>query len=107
MVVAAVAAMAGCAGAAPQDVQDAIQHTLEDLRQCEVEVLPLVPLDATVVVTTLAGDVAPAPARATWWRRLRGLRVRLEGLQAWAKDVPFDVEAALAAALPTESKDGP
>jgi len=92
----------GCCGAAPQEVQDSLRHTLEDVALCEAEVLPLVPEDATVLVTTLAGVQAPAPARATWWRRLRGLRVRLEGLQAWAKDETFDAEAALAKALQTE-----
>ena len=96
--------VAGCCGAAPQEVQDAIAHTLEDVALCEAEVLPLVPDDATVLVTTLAGVQAPAPARVTWWRRLRGLRVRLEGLQAWAKDETFDVDAALAKALQTELK---
>lgn len=92
----------GCCGAAPQEVQDSLAHTLEDLARCEAEVLPLIPADATLPVAALDGAINQAPARLTWWRRLRGLRVRLEGLQAWAKDETFDPDAALARALQTE-----
>jgi hypothetical protein len=92
----------GCCGAAPKEVQDSLAHTLEDLARCEAEILPLVPADATLPVAALDGTVTQAPARLTWWRRLRGLRVRLEGLQAWAKDETFDADAALARALQTE-----
>ena len=79
----------GCCGAAPQPVQDACAHQVEDLQLLERELLPLVPETATARF----GETEQ-PARVGWAIRLRAYQVRGEALSAWAKGEAFDLAAA-------------
>lgn len=81
--------LAGCCGAAPQPVQDALAHQVEDLQLVERDLLPLVP-----EATTARFGETEQPARVGWAIRLRAYQVRAEALHAWAKGEAFDLAAA-------------
>lgn len=84
--VLALGAPGCCGGPAPQPIQDAVQHELEDLLRIDAEVVPLLS-DAVVEDTARS-------LQATWRLRVRAMALRVLTLLAWAKDEPIDVGAA-------------
>jgi hypothetical protein len=98
-------AFTGCASAAPDVVQDALAHQLEDFALAEAELLPLVPADATVTYTTLTGEEKTRPARELWSQRLRAFMFRGAGLLAWSRGEEYDPAAAFKALFPEKVSD--
>jgi hypothetical protein len=97
-------ALLGCS-APPQVVQDALSHQLEDFALMEAQLVPLVPADATVTYTTLAGDEKTRPAREVWSERMRAFMIRGAGLLAWSRGEKFDPAAAFAKLFPEKVSD--
>lgn len=83
--------LVGCA--APPAVIDGLEHELQDLRQLEVELLPLVPDGPPV---DFGGGVRYRP-RDGWRVTLRAMQLRAASLLAWARNETFDQAAGLAA----------
>jgi hypothetical protein len=100
-----VLAAVGCkAYKAPQQVQDAAQHMLEDLVLAEKELLPFIPPDATLEFTTITGDTDSTNARQLWKDRLRSFMFRGAGLLAWSRGEVYDEQAAFAKLFPDRVK---
>lgn len=96
-----VFAAVGCkAYEAPQQVQDAARHQLEDLVLAEKELLPFIPADATLAYTSITGSTATMNARELWKGRLRAFMFRTAGLVAWSQGEPYDEQAAFAKLFP-------
>lgn len=92
---------AGCkAYQAPEQVQGAAVHQLQDLVAIEAELLPFVPDDAQLPYKTVTGESAVMNARELWKGRLRAMMFRMAGLVAWSRGEPYDEEAAFAKLFP-------
>jgi hypothetical protein len=95
-----LAVFAGCASTAPDVVQDALKHQLEDFALLEAELLPLVPEDATVTYKTLTGEEKTRPARELWSQRVRAFMFRGAGLLAWSRGEEYDPAEAFKTLFP-------
>lgn len=91
----ALALCVGCkAYEAPEAVQNAAQHQLEDLVLLEAELIPLVPADAVIEYKTITGETKTAPARRLWTERVRAMLFRTAGFVAWSRGETYDPKAA-------------
>ena len=80
--------LAGCCGGPqPDAIVTSLQHEVEDMVLCDVEVVPLL----------------PEAEQAKWSGRFRAFALRSLTLLAWAKDEEIDLAAAHAKLFP---KDG-
>jgi len=108
-----LAAAMGCAAVqAPQQVQDAATHQLEDLVAIESELLPYLPADAKLEYKLVTGETAVTgtgegeiSAPKLWQGRLRAMMFRMAGLVAWSRGEPYDEQAAFAKLFPELAGD--